>query len=204
MVIDGRRRQKKLSCWLFFGVVCPLQYMTVRITRFLRYVMVRVFTCTVFIVFTMMWFECFLVPVEAGLFCRVSSVQLLWGRCARQLWGSTSASHSQVVVNWVWQKMWQASERSTRITNKKNAIFYQSTQRFDRWTLASLFTNLWWCFCFKDSKLLGWGDPRKEKWGRTQALSIVGECWSLEGGKSFSISVLMHFSLAPPTDRMQD
>lgn len=25
MVTDGRRRQKKLSCWLFFWVVCPLQ-----------------------------------------------------------------------------------------------------------------------------------------------------------------------------------
>lgn len=37
---------------------------------------------------------CFLMRVEAGLFCSSSwvpaSVQLLWGRCVRQLWGSTS------------------------------------------------------------------------------------------------------------------
>lgn len=78
---------------------CVSSSVDVWITRFLCYVMVRVFTCTVFIVFTMMWFGCFLVPVEARLFCRVSSVQLLWGRCVRQLWGSTSASHSQVVVS---------------------------------------------------------------------------------------------------------
>lgn len=49
-------------------------------------------TCAVFIILTVMWFGCFPMHVEAGLLAeRVpSSVQLLWGRCVRQLWGFTS------------------------------------------------------------------------------------------------------------------
>lgn len=53
-------------------------------------------TCTVFIILTVMWFGCFPMHVEAGLLAEwvPSSVQLLWGRCVRQLWGSTSPMYS--------------------------------------------------------------------------------------------------------------
>lgn len=164
--------------------------------------MVRVFTCTVFIVFTMMWFGCFLVPVEARLFCRVSSVQLLWGRCVRQLWGSTSASHSQVVVLIGCDRK---CDRPPKVlpdlqTKKKERQF---STKAPRGSNTGLFIHrpVMLVFLLKTpsswaeeprGRRSGGGHKRSASWGSADHLREV----------KTSVFQYSHFSLAPPTDRM--
>lgn len=97
-------------CFLFVFVVFPLQYVTLWIIECTE--VLNADTCTVFIVFTMIVVWMFSNVCGSGavlqlrvVFSSPSSVQLLWGRCARQLWGYTSGLYSQVVlligVHWV-------------------------------------------------------------------------------------------------------
>lgn len=127
---------------------------------------------------TTVWFGCFLVSVEVGLFFAAhsgfwspSSVQLLWDRCVGQLPGSACVSQSKRVC-WLGRKMESGSDRLT------------FTDGF-LWNLSNMCPVVHHAVMldFKDSKFLGGGDARKEECWWAQALGVLGQRRAPEGGK---------------------
>lgn len=172
-----------------------------------------------------MWFGCFLMCAwKRGCFAAQSGFLVASFRTAvvGQVCKTAVGLHLWVALSSCcvdWSSLGLAE--NVRALQKVSLNFSQKKGYFlPKWpkvtqTNTGLFIHLTVTICFcKDSELLGRGDPRKEKWRRTQALGVMGQCRAPEGGKLFSSSLwhfinqLFCFSLVltlphPPTDSMK-